>query len=270
MTLDRDSVQPLYLQLETLLRSHIATGNMKAGDRLPPELSLARQYGISRMTVRRATNALVADSILVRRPGKGTFVAGEKVPLLASTLPSFSGAMRGLGLAVTSRVIALELRKPPGRIGSELQLLRGQEAAWLRRVRLINGEAIAIMSSWMPASCFAALQEADLSSEPLTRVMERAAGISIVRADDWMEATLARAEEAELLTIQVGDPVFLGRGVLYDDHNVPVRSSKVIYRGDRFRISFAAYAQAEKEIRLSLNGRPEEKNWLTLGFDLAE
>ncbi|MCY3947480.1 MAG: GntR family transcriptional regulator [Anaerolineaceae bacterium] len=270
MTLDRDSVQPLYLQLETLLRNQIEAGGAKAGDRLPAELALAQQYGISRMTVRRAINALVTENILVRRPGKGTFVASEKVPFMATTLTSFSGVMRGLGLAVTSRVIALDLRSPPAPVASELRLPAGAAAAYLRRVRYINGEAIAIMSSWMPATCFAALQQADLTSEPITRVMERAEGISIVRADDWLEATLARKEEARLLTIQVGDPVFLGRGVLYDDRGFPVRSSKVIYRGDRFRISFSAHTQAETEVRLPLNGRTEEKHWLALSFDLAE
>ncbi len=270
MTLERDSVQPLYLQLETLLRNQIESGSARAGDRLPTELSLAQQYGISRMTVRRAINALVTENILVRRPGKGTFVASGKVPFMASTLTSFSGVMRGLGLAVTSRVIALELRSPPTAVASELRLHAGEAAAYLRRVRYINGEAIAIMSSWMPATCFAELQQADLTSEPITRVMERAEGISIVRADDWLEATLARGEEARLLTIQVGDPVFLGRGVLYDDRGIPVRSSKVIYRGDRFRISFSAHTQAETEVRLPLNGRTDEKHWLALSFDLAE
>ncbi|MCE2490652.1 MAG: GntR family transcriptional regulator [Anaerolineae bacterium] len=270
MTLERDSVQPLYLQLESLLRDQIESGGAKAGDRLPPELSLARQFGISRMTVRRAINALVTENILVRRPGKGTFVASEKVPFAGSTLSSFSGVMRGLGLDVRSRVITLELRPPPNRIASELRLHAGEAAAFLRRVRHINGEAIAIMSSWMPATCLAALQQADLTSEPITMVMERAVGISIVRADDWLEATLAREEEAQLLTIQVGDPVFLGRGVLYDDRGIPVRSSKVIYRGDRFRISFSAHTRAETEVRLPLNGRPEEKHWLALSFNLAE
>ncbi|MCY4526472.1 MAG: GntR family transcriptional regulator, partial [Anaerolineaceae bacterium] len=266
MTLERDSVQPLYLQLESLLRDRIESGGAKAGDRLPPELSLARQYGISRMTVRRAINALVSENILgpQYRQGDGVVRPSNKVPFTGSTLSSFSGVMRGLGLDVRSRVITLELRPPPVRIASELRLHGGQAAAFLRRVRYINGEAIAIMSSWMPASCLAALQQADLTSEPITQVMERAVGISIVRADDWLEATLAREAEAQLLTIQVGDPVFLGRGVLYDDRGIPVRSSKVIYRGDRFRISFSAHTRAETEIRLPLNGRPEEKHWLAL------
>lgn len=270
MILDRESVRPLYLQLETMLRDHIGSGNLQPGDRLPPENSLAEQHGISRMTVRRAINALAEEGILVRRPGKGTFVSGGKVPFLASTLSSFSGVMRGLGLAVSSRVIALNMATPPAQVARELRLSPADQAVFLQRVRYINGEAIAIMSSWMPASCHAALQQADLTSEPISQVMERAVGVSIVRADDWLEATLARDAEAELLSVRPGAAVFLGRGVLYDANGVPVRSSKVIYRGDRVRISFSAQRGAETEIRLSLNGSSEESQWLALSFDLAE
>jgi len=268
--LDKNSVRPLYQQLETLLRARMENGELQAGDRLPPEHALAQQYGISRMTVRKAIETLATESLLVRRPGKGTFVAGDKVPVMASTLSSFSGVMRGLGLAVTSRVIALKLDVPPLQVTQELQLAPGQKAAFLRRVRYINGEAIAIMSSWMPAFCFPVLQTADLGSEPITSVMERAGGITIVRAEDWLESTLARPEEAELIHIRPGAPVFLGRGVLYDDRGLPVRSSKVIYRGDRFRICFSAHKLTGTQIRLPLNGQSEEQQWLALSFDLAE
>jgi GntR family transcriptional regulator len=146
-------------------------------------------------------------------------------------------------------------------------------AAFLRRVRYINGEAIAIMSSYMPGTYFQALQQADLSHQPITQVMEAASGLKIVKADDYLEASLARPEEAELLGIRVGAPVFLGRGVLYESRGLPVRASKVVYRGDRFRISFSASSSAGTEIRLPLNGRrtdQAEKQWLALAFDLTE
>ena len=271
--LDRQSVQPLYLQLETIIRNQIEMGILNPGDRLPPEVTLAEEYGISRMTARRATNALVTDGILVRQPGKGTFVADDKVPFMVTTLSSFSRTMRGLGLAVTSKVIALDLVEPPPKVIRDLNLQPGQMAVFLRRVRYINGEAIAIMSSYMPGAYFQALQEADLSHQPITQVMEAASGLEIVKADDYVEASLARPEEAALLGIVVGAPVFLGRGILYESHGMPMRSSKVVYRGDRFRISFSASNTAGTEIRLPQRGQSaeqDEKQWLTLAFDLAE
>ena len=198
-----------------MLRNQIENGILSPGDRLPPENALAEEYGISRMTARRATEGLVTEGILVRHPGKGTFVADDKVPFMATTLSSFSGTMRALGLAVTSKVIELDLVEPPPRVLNDLKLIAQQRAVFLRRVRYINGEAIAIMSSYMPEQYFQALRAADLSHQPITQVMEAASGLKIVKADDYLEASLARAEEAALLEIRVGAPVFLGRGILY-------------------------------------------------------
>jgi GntR family transcriptional regulator len=273
LKLDKNSVQPLYVQLEAILRQQIENGVLNPGDRLPPENTLAAEYGISRMTARRATEALVTDGILVRHPGKGTFVADDKVPFMASTLSSFSSTMRGLGLAVTSRIIELDLVTPSPKVVRDLRLQPGEQAVFLRRVRYINGEAIAVMSSYMPGAYLLALQEADLSHQPITQVMEAASGLRIVKADDYLEASLARPEEAELLGIRIGAPVFLGRGILYESQGTPVRSSKVVYRGDRFRISFSASSAAGTEIRLPQQGQPadqSEKQWLALAFDLAE
>jgi GntR family transcriptional regulator len=225
------------------------------------------------MTARRATEALVTDGILLRHPGKGTFVADDKVPFAATTLSSFSSTMRALGLAVTSRVIALDLVDPPPRVIRELRLQSDQQAVFLRRVRYINGEAIAIMSSYMPSDYLLALREADLTHQPITQVMEAASGLRIVKADDYLEASLARPEEAELLAIRVGAPVFLGRGVLYESRGMPLRSSKVVYRGDRVRVSFSTSNSAGTEIRLPQQGQQtddSEKQWLALALDLAE
>jgi GntR family transcriptional regulator len=263
----------LYLQLEAIIRNQIENGNLNPGDRLPPENALAEDYGISRMTARRATEALVTEGILVRHPGKGTFVADDKVPFVASTLSSFSGTMRALGLAVTSKVTELDLVEPPPKVISDLRLQPQQRAVFLRRVRYINGEAIAIMSSYVPGQYFQALREADLSHQPITSVMEAASGLKIVKADDYLEASLARPEEAALLEIRVGAPVFLGRGILYASSGTPMRSSKVVYRGDRFRVSFSASSDAGTEFRLSMPNRQvdeEDKQWLALAFDLAE
>lgn len=248
-------------------------GVLNPGDRLPPENALAAEYDISRMTARRATDALVTEGLLVRQPGKGTFVADDKVSFMATTLSSFSRTMRGLGLAVRSRVIALDLVKPPPKVVTQLKLAPDEMAVFLRRVRYINNQPIAVMSSYMPDSFFDPLREADLSQQPITQVMEAASGLEMVRSDDYLEASIARPEEAELLDIRVGAPVLLGRGILYESRGMPVRSSKMIYRGDRFRISFSASRVAESEVLLPWNDQRSnetEDQWLALSFDLTE
>ncbi len=274
--LDKDSARPIYLQLEDLLRQQIETGQLNPGDRMPSEMELAAMYGISRMTARRATDSLVTDGLLLRQPGKGTFVANPKVPFPGVTISSFSHSMRVLGLSVTSRVLDLELIPAVPQVAHELHLSPDQPVVFLRRLRLINHEPMALMSSYMHGSFYEALQNADLSNRPITQIMEEASGVKPAFSRDHIEASLAHSEEAELLAIRKGAPVLLLRGVIYEANGTPVRFSKVVYRADRFRLSLSAeYGNqgTDNQVKLPdprLKVDAQADQWLTLAFNLAE
>lgn len=275
-TLDRNSLRPVYVQLYDILRQQIESGQLRSGERIPPEIALSKQYGISRMTARKALNELVSDGVLERQRGKGTFVVDAKVLSAATTLSSFSDTMRVLGLSVTSSIVNLELIKPSPRIIKDLQLAPGQEVAYLRRLRYVNKEPMALMSSYMSSSYYRTLQTSDLVNRPLTQIMEEAADIHIVASRDHIEASLAQMDEAELLGIEHGAPVLLIRGILYDKDHLPVRSSTVVYRGDRFRLSFVAENGTEgrgAQIKLPeplMDYDLRDLQWLTLTFNLTE
>jgi GntR family transcriptional regulator len=270
MNVDKGSVRPLYLQIEDSLRSQIDSGQLRPGDRVPSEKELAAIYDVSRMTARRATDALVTEGVLVRQPGKGTFVAQDKLPFAAATLSSFSNTMRVLGLSVTSRVIDLQLVDPPLKVVKDLQLIPGQQVVYLRRLRLIDGEPMALMSTFMAESFYPALAAADLSAQPITQIMEAASGLKLVASRDHIEASLARPDEAELLGIRTGAPVLLARGIVYESGGMPMRSSKVVYRGDRFRLSLSAEDRTGTQVRLPDHALAMGDQWLTLSFNLAE
>jgi GntR family transcriptional regulator len=229
-------------------------------------LELAAEHDISRMTARKAVTMLVTEGLLARHPGKGTFVAAAKVPA-GATLASFSATMHDLGLPVTSRIINQELMTPPPRVQGELGLQHGEQVVFLRRLRCIKGEPVAIMSSYMPAAYYAALLGADLRERPLSEAMESVNPLRIRYSRDHLEAALARPGEAELLGIREGAPVLLQRGIVYAENGVAVRVSAVVYRGDRFRLSLSA-EQAATQIRI---GGPQvaiadgEPQWLPVG-----
>jgi GntR family transcriptional regulator len=269
--LEKSSVRPLYVQLEDLLRRQIEQGDWRPGERVPSEQELARRYEISRMTARKALTMLVMDGVLARHPGKGTFVAQSKVPA-ASTLTSFSTAMRELGLTVSSRVIEKAIVKPPPRVRDTLALSPGEQVIYLRRVRYVEAEAVAIMSSYMPASYYAALLNENLTDRPLTAVMEAINGdLKMTSSRDYFEAAAAREEEAELLNVRPGAPVLLERGVVYAQNGVPVRNSKIIYRSDRFRLNLSAGKQADTEVKVK---REDESGaaprWYVTSYELGE
>ena len=269
LVLDREDAQPMYAQLEHYLRERIRSGSLGPGERLPPEKTIADTFGLSRMTVRRATTILVDEGLLVRQAGRGTFVARAKVPVTAATLSSFSHAMRGIGLAVTSEVIDLRLVDAPEEVRQKLGL--SSKAVFLRRLRSIDEEVMAVMSSYMAPHFLAPLQRADLTKQPLTAVMEKASGFKLTSSQDVLEASLANKEEANLLGIKKGAPVLLERGLVMSETGEPVRLSTIVYRGDRVRLSLTSHSDTNTQVRVPLKGPadPTDNAWLDLSFRLA-
>ena len=269
--LDKESVRPLYIQLEDFLRHQIERGDWQPGERMPSEQELANRFEISRMTARKALTLLVTDGVLDRHPGKGTFVAQAKVPA-AATLTSFSTAMREMGLTVSSKVIEKTIMKPPPRVQEALQLQPGEQVIYLRRVRCIENQPVALMSSYMPASFYAALLAEEVTDRPLTAVMEAInSELKITASQDYFEASIARGEEADLLEVPKGSPVLLERGVVYAQNGVPVRNSKVVYRGDRFRLNLSMDKQADTEVKIERQDDPAlTPEWFAVHYELGE
>jgi GntR family transcriptional regulator len=248
VVLDRTSPAPLYSQLEELLRGSIESGRLRAGDRIPSELELAETHGISRMTARRAVDSLVMDGLLFRQPGKGTFVAEPKMAWPGATVFSFSTAMRALGLTVTTKVLNLKLVQASPRITDDLKLLPQQAVILLQRLRFVEDKPMAIHTSYITPHMFLRLLDEDLTSRPLNAVMEEIGGLRIVSSHDYVEATLARPDEAKLLRVRQGAPMLLIRGVVRAEGDLPVRSTKALFRGDHFRF----FASADNPIEVKV------------------
>jgi GntR family transcriptional regulator len=234
--LNRDSPQPLFLQLQNLLRGQIDEGSLAPGDRISSEHELSREHGISRMTARRALDTLVMEGLLFRRPGKGTYVS-EKVQWPGATIFSFSTAMTSLGLTVTTRVVELTLAAATANIARDLGVAPGDQIVRLARLRRVEGEPVALHTSYMGIEYYPAILHADLVTTPLNKVMEQIRGRLIVNSRDYVEVTLARPEEATLLEIPEGAPLLLVRGLVFSDRWRPERATKSLFRGDRFRFT---------------------------------
>jgi len=249
--LDKDSSQPLFLQLENLVRNWIDDGSLAPGDRIPSEHDLARTHEISRMTARRAVDTLVREGLLFRRPGKGTYVS-EKVQWPGATIFSFSTAMASLGLAVTTRVVELTLAQATGRVARDLGVAEDEEIVRLIRLRRLDGEPAAIHTSYMAREYYPSILGADLVTTPLNRVMEEISGRRLVNSRDYVEVTLARQDEAALLEIHAGAPLFLIRGLVFSELGRSERATKSLFRGDLFHLTIAG---GGLEVKASLVSR---------------
>ena len=227
--LNEASPGPLYQQLERRLRDAIRSKKLSPGDALPPERDMADQFEISRITVRKALDALVAEGLLTRQQGTGTFVAA-RVEKSFSKLSSFTEDMKSRGRSATSKWLSRTAGEVTPEESLTLNLGPGTPVYRFHRIRYADGTPMALEFTAVPAF---ALPSPDAVESSLYEALERT-GHRPVRALQRLRAVLCSDEQAELLGIKPRDAGLLieRRGFLKDGRVVEVTQS--YYRGDAY------------------------------------
>lgn len=227
--LDPGGPAPLYKQLQKALRDAINAKVLAPDDALPAERDLAAEYGISRITVRKALDGLVGEGLLTRRQGAGTFVAA-RVEKNFSKLSSFTEDMISRGRTPHSTW----LTKSRGAVTPEesmtLGLSPGTAVYRFSRIRHADGAVMALEFATVPAFCLSSPSDV---GDSLYEALEKT-GHRPVRALQRLRAVLLGAEHAELMGLRASDPALLieRRGILADGRAVEVTQS--YYRGDAY------------------------------------
>ncbi len=225
-----------HVRVRRQLQELVATG-LRPGDALLGERQLEEQFGVSRITVRRAISDLVQDGALVRVKGKGTFVSHGMV---RSTLhlASFNEDMRAAGFEPSTRVITASALPPCAPAADHLGLDPRRNAYFVSRLRLANGAPVSVDESWLSPRYLPDLLTEDLTGS-LYRILS-AAGYPVQQVDQTVEAAAAPEVTAALLDIEPGAPVLLFRRRSYtgdDEPGTPIEYSTSTYRADRYQIS---------------------------------
>ena len=223
---------PLYLQLERNLRHAIEARLVNAGDALPTERELAEEFGVSRITVRKAIEGLVSDGLVSRRRGSGTFVMPPRVEKSFSRLTSFSEDMTARGRCPHSIWVSRSTGAVTPEEALALGLSPGSLVYRFSRIRYADGQSMALEHSTIPADC---LGSPDDVGESLYDAL-RASGSLPVRALQRLRAIAFDAGQAEALGIDAGMPGLLieRRGFLADGRTVEFTES--YYRGDAYDV----------------------------------
>jgi len=227
--LDEQGRAPLYQQLQRALRDAIGDNRLGADEALPPERDLAEEFGVSRITVRKALDALVGEGLLIRRQGAGTFVAA-RVEKSFSKLSSFSEDMISRG----RRPERVWLSRSSGTVTPDesltLGLSPGSTVYRFSRIRYADGSPMALEYSAIPGFCLPSENEV---GDSLYEALD-AHGARPVRALQRLRAVLFTAERARLLGVPDGSPgLFIERrGFLRDGR--PVELTQSYYRGDAY------------------------------------
>ncbi len=229
------SPKPAWVQIEEYFADRIESGEVSAGERLPPERELAEALGVSRMTVRQALASLAARGMVERGVGRGTFVsAANKVTHDLSRLSGFTEQVERLGLEAGARVIEAREVPAPEVVADALQVEAGACMLRIERVRLGGGRPLTFEDSWLPAARFPGLLERDLSGS-VYALMRDGYGLGPVSAIERLEPVAARSHEAEALGIAEGLPLMLVERIAYAADGTPVEFARDRHRGDRAR-----------------------------------
>src|SRR5579859_919614 len=233
-TIYRNSPIPLYHQLKEIMRARVQSGDWKPGSLIPSERELSESYGLSRMTARQAITDLVNEGVFYREQGKGTFVSQRKITQQLMSLTGFTDDMRARGQRPSAKVLSAAMAPADEGTAERLRITPGQPVFRLRRLRLADGEPLAIEVSQLNFKGCEKLVDEDLEQNSLYRLVETEYGLPLVEAEQELEAGLAGSEEAELLNIPVGSSVLFIRRTTYTDRNQPVEYAQSVYCGNKY------------------------------------
>ncbi len=238
--LDKASFVPLYYQLADLLREHISGNALKAGEAMPSEYDLMRQYQISRGTVREAMRLLNHEGLIERRKGIGTFVNAPKIEHETGKVMGFSRVMQMSGKRPSARVVEFKELKATVFLRAKLQLGSHEKIMLLKRLRYGDEEALLLEHSYYRLDVANSLKGENLSSS-VYGILREKYNIHLHRAENTIEAKLAEEDEAELLGIEIGDPVLLLKRLVYfQNDDLPFEYAEDIYRADRTKFKIKA------------------------------
>lgn len=221
--------------LANLLRSRIE--KLPLGSALPPERTLAAEFGVARMTLRHALDELERKGLIVRRQGSGTFTARPRLNHVVA-ITSFTEEMRRLGMSASTVNLGGSLTSAGARIGAKLRVSPSEPVWNIGRLRLADQEPMAIEWVSIPESLVPGMTLEDFSGESLYGLLEERYGIRLTGGRQMMEATVTDEAASRDLGVPLHSPALFVDRVIWTADEQVVEHVHAIYRGDRY--SFTA------------------------------
>lgn len=224
---------PLYQQIKGLILQSLQAGEWKPGEAIPSEIDLAARFRVSQGTVRKAIDELAADNLVVRRQGKGTFVAThaeQHVQYRFLRLKPDSGEEAGEDPAVRAILECRRIRASAD-LARLLALRSGDALIQIRRVLAFGGAPTILEDIWLPGAAFKGLsaERLDAWRGPTYAMFENEFGVRMVRAQEKIRAVAADLEQAALLQVEPGSPLLSVERVAFTYNDVPMELRRGFY-----------------------------------------
>ena len=222
---------PLYQQIKALITRSLQTGEWKPGEAIPSEMELAARFKVSQGTVRKAIDELAAENLVVRRQGKGTFVAThaeEKIQYRFLRLVPDDERAEG---RIERRILECRRVRAPADIARVLELKSGDTAVQIRRLLVFAGQPVVFDDIWLPGAAFKGLTAERLAEYrgPLYGLFESEFGVRMIRAEEKIRSVAADVSVAALLDVPAGMPLLSVERLSFTYGDKPVEVRRGLY-----------------------------------------
>lgn len=236
ITLNKLNLTPLYKQLKDSIKSAINSGILKPNDKLPTEDELCERFEISRTVVRQAYSELMAEGLITRHKGKGTFVREQELHgSFFKDIISFDKEMRNLGIEPKTKVLDFRIIPYDQEIFSKLKLGKDEECIFLKRLRFGNNIPLVVVDAYLSANKFPGLIEEDLEKHSLYELLEKKYKIYPIKVKRSFEARIVSNHDADLLQIKRKSAVQFVESIDYDQYNEIIQYSRSVYASNRYK-----------------------------------
>ena len=224
---------PLYQQIKGLILQSLQAGEWKPGEAIPSEMELAARFRVSQGTVRKAIDELAAENLVVRRQGKGTFVATHAEQHVRYRFLKLVPDSGDEGPAQRSILDCRRLRAS-AEVARALQLRTGDPVVQVRRVLAFGGVPTILEDMWLPGNTFKGLSAEQLAEHqgPTYALFELEFGVRMVRAEEKIRAVAADEQQSVLLAVAPGAPLLSVERLSYTYNDVPMELRRGLYRTD--------------------------------------
>ncbi|HEY1809511.1 MAG TPA: GntR family transcriptional regulator [Acidobacteriaceae bacterium] len=237
LSIDNQSYVPYYQQIVEQVRALVRADGLREGQPFWSENEVARTLGISKMPVRQAFQKLRSEGLLMIEKGKRPVIGSGRVPWNFQELRGFSEEMRRRGLVPSARVLSSQVMGAEAEVAKALRIPGGESVYNIRRLRLVNGNAVAIVVSYLPVRLFPNIDQQDLENRSLYAIYETVYRRRLHWAEEEIGAVCAQQEDARILDTVPGSALLRIRETTFDSNRIPIEYSCSLLRGDRYTAS---------------------------------
>ncbi len=237
--LARASHVALYRQIAGRLESDIADRRYRATQQLESEHELMRRFGVSCITVRQAIDELVHKGLVVRKQGKGTFVAGPSIRHDLHDLRGFFDVFLSQGRRPETRLLSFAAENPPAEIAAALKLKPGVRPMRFRRLYVLDGKPVGLAEAWLTPEA-SGVSWSEVEAHPTYAILQKLLGFRIARADMTIRARIAGKTLGKTLAIPASAAALLLVRTSFDTAGVPREVTYFTVSPDAYEFTLSA------------------------------